>query len=54
MVSEVRWPWLPALLGGSLLGGYLGAHFAISSGNRWVKRAFEVVTLVVGIKLILG
>jgi len=54
MVSEVRWEWLPALLAGSLLGGYIGAHLAISSGNRLIKRAFEVITLAVGIKLILG
>lgn len=54
IVSQIRWDWLPALLAGSLLGGYLGAHLAIVSGNRWIKRAFEVVTLAVGAKLILG
>lgn len=54
MLGEIRWDWLPALLAGSLLGGYLGAHLAISKGNRWVKRVFEVVTALVGIKLILG
>jgi len=27
---------------------------AIKSGNRWIKRAFEVVTLLVGAKLIFG
>lgn len=54
IVSQIRWDWLPVLLAGSLLGGYLGAHLAIASGNRWIKRAFEVVTLVVGAKLILG
>jgi uncharacterized membrane protein YfcA len=54
MLAEIRWPWLPALLLGSLLGGYLGAHLAIRSGNRWIKRAFEVVTLLVGVKLMIG
>lgn len=54
MLGEIRWDWLPALLAGSLLGGYLGAHLAIRKGNRWVKRVFEVVTALVGIKLILG
>ena len=54
MLAEIRWPWLPALLLGSLLGGYLGAHLAIKSGNRWIKRAFELVTLLVGVKLVIG
>jgi uncharacterized membrane protein YfcA len=54
ILGEIRWSWLPALLLGSLLGGYLGAHLAIKSGNRWIKRAFEIVTLLVGVKLVVG
>lgn len=54
LIGEVRWDWLPVLLVGSLLGGYLGAHLAILKGNRWIKRAFETVTLLVGVKLIIG
>jgi uncharacterized membrane protein YfcA len=54
LLVKIHWLWLPALLLGSLLGGYLGAHMAIKSGNRWIKRAFEVVTLLVGTKLIIG
>ena len=54
ILTEIRWNWLPALLAGSLIGGYLGAHMAIRSGNRWIKRGFEIVTLLVGIKLIIG
>ena len=53
LLGEVRWSWLPALLAGSLVGGYLGAHFAIIKGNLWIKRAFEVVTVLVGLKLVL-
>ncbi|MCK7576683.1 MAG: hypothetical protein MZV65_12845 [Chromatiales bacterium] len=41
LLGEIRWSWLPALLAGSLAGGYLGAHFAIAKGNLWIKRAFE-------------
>jgi uncharacterized membrane protein YfcA len=52
MLGEIRWSWLPALLVGSLLGGYLGAHLAIAKGNLWIKRAFELVTVLVGLKLI--
>jgi uncharacterized membrane protein YfcA len=54
IIGEVRWDWLPVLLLGSLIGGYVGAHLAILKGNRWIKRAFEVITLLVGLKLIWG
>ncbi len=54
LLGDVRWDWLPVLLAGSLLGGYLGAHLSIAKGNRWIKRGFEVVTLLVGSKLVLG
>ncbi|WP_455200343.1 sulfite exporter TauE/SafE family protein [Kaarinaea lacus] len=54
MLSDIKWAWLPALLLGSLLGGYIGAHLAIIKGNTWIKRAYEVITLVVGFKLIMG
>ena len=51
-LGEVKWSWLPALLAGSLVGGYLGAHWAIVKGNLWIKRAFEIVTVLVGLKLV--
>ena len=54
ILGDMRWDWLPALLLGSLLGGYAGAHLAILKGNVWIKRTFEVVTLLVGLKLIAG
>ena len=54
MLSTIQWDWLPALLLGSLLGGYTGAHLAIVANNRWIKRVFEVVTIAVGTKLILS
>ncbi len=54
LLVEIQWDWLPALLAGSLLGGYFGAHLAIKKGNRWIKHAFEAITLVIGIKLMLG
>jgi uncharacterized protein len=53
-LGNVAWDWMPALLAGSLIGGYLGSHFAIRKGNLWVKRAFESVTILIGLKLILS
>jgi len=54
LLAEIRWDWLPALLAGSLLGGYAGAHLAIRQGNRWIKRVFEVIALIIGLKLVWG
>lgn len=54
VIGTVAWHWMPALLAGSLLGGYLGTHLAIAKGNLWIKRAFEIVTILIGAKLILG
>lgn len=52
--GPIRWDWVPILLLASLLGGYIGAHYAISKGNKWIKRVYEVVTLLVGVKLLIG
>lgn len=54
LLGEIKWSWLPALLVGSFIGGYLGAHLAITKGNAWIKRAYEIVTLLVGVKLMVG
>ncbi len=52
LLSDIRWSWLPALLAGSFLGGYLGAHLAIAKGSRWIKTAYEVISIWVGLSLI--
>lgn len=52
LLGELKWEWLPVLLLGSLAGGYIGAHWSIIKGGRWIKRVFEVVTILVGLKLI--
>lgn len=54
MIGEIAWSWMPALLVGSVTGGYLGSHFALSKGNVWIKRAFEIVTILIGLKLMAG
>jgi len=54
LLGEIYWLWIPALLVGSLIGGYFGAHMAIIKGNRLIKTTFEVVTFLIGLKLIIG
>jgi uncharacterized membrane protein YfcA len=54
LLGDIQWSWLPALLLGSLLGGYVGAHLSIVKGNKWIKRVYEVITFLVGCKLIIG
>ncbi len=54
VLGSVAWDWMPALLAGAILGGYLGSHLAIVKGNVWIKRAFEVATIAVGLKLVLA
>ena len=52
--GAIRWDWIPVLFVASILGGYVGAHYSILKGNRWIKRVYEVVTILVGSVLIIG
>ena len=54
LLGDIYWLWIPALLLGSFIGGYLGAHLSIIKGNKVIKRSFEIVTLLIGLKLVLG
>lgn len=51
--GEIRWSWVPALVAGSLIGGYLGAHLSLAKGSRLVKRAFEWLALLMGASLLI-
>ena len=53
LAGDVAWAWLPALITGSIVGSYMGSHLALSQGNKLVKRAFEITTILIGLKLIL-
>ncbi|TRX56681.1 sulfite exporter TauE/SafE family protein [Thalassomonas sp. M1454] len=50
--ESIKWDWLPALILGALIGGYIGAHLAIAKGNILVKRTFEIMTILTGIALL--
>lgn len=44
---------VPAVLG-SLVGGYIGSKYARLKGNRFIKIAFTVVGIILGLKLLLN
>jgi uncharacterized membrane protein YfcA len=50
--GQIAWLWLPALLIGSVAGGYIGAHIAIAKGNKLVKRCFEILSITMGASLL--
>ncbi|MFV2059195.1 MAG: sulfite exporter TauE/SafE family protein [Gammaproteobacteria bacterium] len=52
--APIIWEWIPSLLLGSFIGGYLGAHLSIRQGNKWIKVVFEILSIAIGIKLIIG
>lgn len=52
VLGEIRWDWIPMLVLGSLLGGYLGAHLSLQRGSRLVKKGFELLALVMGLSLL--
>ena len=52
MIGTIKWDWVTPLLAGSFIGGYLGAHLSIKKGNQLIKRAFEVITVLMGVLLI--
>jgi len=41
------------LLAGTTCGGYLGAHIAITAGDKWVRRVFAVIVFAMACKLLL-
>jgi len=51
--GEIKWGWLPMLIAGSFFGGYIGAQLSLSKGSRFVKRAFEVLSLLMGASLLI-
>ncbi|MCB1614456.1 MAG: sulfite exporter TauE/SafE family protein [Pseudomonadales bacterium] len=51
--GQIQWDWLPALLAGSFIGGYLGTHIGLTKGNTLIKRAFEITAILIGASLII-
>ena len=53
VIGEVHWHWVAPLLIGAILGGFFGAHLSIKKDNKLIKRAFEIVTIAVGLGLLI-
>lgn len=53
MMNAVVWRDVLVMVGGSLAGGYLGAHFAHRLGRRFVRRAVVVIGVVMTVALAL-
>lgn len=49
--GAVIWPFAVALLFGTSVGSYLGAHYANRIGNLWIKRMFFAVILALALSL---
>ena len=52
LTGNIIWNYIPILILGSLVGGYLGANFSIIKGSNFIKAVFEIVSLSVGISLL--
>lgn len=50
--ASIYWAWLPILLIASFLGGALGAYLSTRFSNKIIKQCFELLTLLVGLKLL--
>ena len=50
---SIHWGFGLALALGNALGGYLGARFSVSGGERWIRRVFTLVLVAFIVKLLL-
>jgi len=53
LTGNIIWNYIPVLIIGSLLGGYLGANLSIIKGSKFIKVVFEFVSFSVGISLLI-
>ncbi len=53
LMGNIVWSYIPILILGSLLGGYIGAYLSIIKGSRFIKFVFELVSFSVGISLLI-
>ena len=50
----VDWGFGFVLLAGTAVGGWIGAHLAVTRGDRWVRRVFAGVVVASAARLLFG
>ena len=50
----VKIEWIPVMLLGGVIGGYIGSHIAIKKGNKFVRAMLIVVALSSAVRIILS
>lgn len=48
----ICWHWAAALVGGTLIGSFLGSQYAIKKGDKWIRKIFAVISIFSSIKLL--
>tara|TARA_B100000965_G_scaffold175866_1_gene146658 strand:+ start:450 stop:1223 length:774 start_codon:yes stop_codon:yes gene_type:complete len=51
--GNIVWAYIPVLILGSIIGGYLGASFSLIKGSKFIKLVFEIISFLVGISLLI-
>ena len=53
LAGNIIWRYIPVLILGSIIGGYLGASISIIKGSKFIKVVFEIVSFFVGVSLLM-
>lgn len=48
----INWPYAIVFIISSGFGSYLGALYGIKKGDKWIRKLFMIVVVVMAIKLI--
>ncbi len=50
----INWQYAFMLFVGMTIGSYVGAHYAIKIGDKWMRNILLIVIFALAVKLILG
>lgn len=50
--DAINWPFVAVIICSMALGSYLGAIYGIKKGDKWVEKIFNIVVIIMSIKLI--